>query len=87
MVKEKEQIGFGILSLILSVIPFFIVWSEIFKFFSEVFFYIILELPMIVLAIIFGLMAYWGSNKDKYLGLTGIILSLLFIPIGLLFSI
>ncbi len=87
MVKENEQIGFGILSLVLSIIPFFLIWLDVFDFFPHIFFYILLDLPLVLLAMILGLMAYWGAHKDKYLGLAGIIISVLFIPIGLIFSI
>ena len=38
MVKENEQIGFGILSLVLSIIPFFLIWLDVFDFFSTYFF-------------------------------------------------
>ena len=79
--NPKKHSGAGIASLILGIIPMCLIWACIFS----IWFYLIVELPMAILATIFGALAYFGKAKDKF-GMAGFILGLLVIVIGLVLS-
>jgi len=77
----KKHSGYGIASLVLGIVSMSLIWI------SFVFIlYLVVELPMAIIATILGGLAYWGKWKDKY-GLAGFILGLLVIIIGLVFAI
>jgi len=78
MVKGKAS-GLGVTSLILGIIAivlmalFFIPFSSLVGFILS------------ILAIIFGAIAFWGSNKDKF-GLAGFILGIIAISLVIVVS-
>ena len=86
MKKENEYIGYGFGSLFLGIITIILILSDILGEFMELILYFVIYLPLAFFIGLLGLMAYWGGHKDKYIGLIGIILAVLIIPIGLIFS-
>ena len=69
MVKGKAS-GLGVASLILGIIGIVLMFMIWFPFVS------IIGFILAILAIIFGAIAFWGSNKDKF-GLAGFILGII----------
>ena len=76
----KRHCGYGTAALVLGIVSMCLIWLSFF-----LFFYLIVVLPMAILATIFGGIAYWGKWKDKF-GLSGFILGLLVIVIGAIFA-
>ena len=77
----KKHSGLGIAALVLGIVSMSLIWISFF-FWA----YLIIELPMAIIATILGGLGYWGKWKDKF-GLAGFILGLLVIIIGLLLSV
>jgi len=86
VIKEKDQIGFGVLAFILGIVGLLLIFLNVY-FMHPFLYYLLFYLPLSVLAMIFSLMSYWGRSRDKYIGLIGGIVGFLIIPIGLIWVI
>jgi len=86
-VVQKKHCGFGIAALVLGIVSMCLIWITLFPFFGWGFWlYLLVELPMAIIATIMGAFGFWGKWKDKF-GLAGFILGLLVIILGLVFSV
>ena len=86
MIREKDQIGYGVLSLVIGVVSLLLIYFDVY-FMHRFLFLVIFYLPLSVLSMIFGLMSYWGDSRDKFVGLVGIIVGFLIIPFSLVWVI
>jgi len=82
----KKHCGFGIASLVLGIVSMSLIWITIFPGGAGFILYLLVEIPMSIIATIMGAVAFWGKWKDKF-GLAGFILGLLVIVLGLVFSV
>jgi len=83
MTKEKDYIGYGIIAFILGIIALFLILFDLY-FMARFITYLYFELPAAVLAMLLGLMAYWGKHKDKFVGLAAIIVGFLVFIAGII---
>lgn len=74
--------GLGISSLVLGIIAICICWLPLLSYQMVIVFFFII-LPLSVLSIVFGSVAYWGKWRDK-LGLVGFIIGITSLAIGLI---
>ena len=81
---QKKHCGMGIASLVLGIISMCLIWLTFIPPLAFVI-YLLVLLPMSIIAVILGAVACWGKWKDRY-GLAGFILGLLVIVLGLVFS-
>ena len=65
---EGAHTGIGTAALILGIIGIIIIWIP---------FVSIASIPIGILAVIFGALAYWGQNRRDTYGLAGFILGLI----------
>ena len=84
-VVQKKHCGFGIAALVLGIVSMSLIWITIFPGAGFIF-YLLVEIPMAIIATIMGAVGFWGKWKDKF-GLAGFILGLLVIILGLIFSV
>ena len=84
-IEANKHSGLGTASLILGIISICLIWLCVIPF-AGFGFYLFLELPLSILATIFGGIAYFGKAKDKF-GMAGFILGLIVIILGVILSI
>jgi len=85
-ITEKKHTGFGTASLILGIIAMCLIWTSFFGSAGGVAWMLVL-LPLGVLAIIFGGLGYWRKKFHDIYGLVGFILGILVILLGFIFAV
>ena len=76
---KTTHTGYGTASLVVGIVGICLVWLALTPF------YFFINLPMALIAIILGAVAYWRKESKDNFGLAGFILGLIHLIIGTIF--